>query len=179
VSDLNHVLVLLAVGVSGGLLARRLRLPGGPMVGAMLATGLVSLAAADSSPLPEGIRSFAMLLLGTSIGASLERSAVVRLRRVLPTALLAILTLIAVGFALGWTLYRFAGGRILLVTAMLSTMPGGASGLAAAAYDLGAEPELVASFHLVRIILVFSALPAALQWLLHAHRSRQPRKPQA
>lgn len=161
----ERVVLLLVTGMAGGALAKRVKMPGGSLLGAMLATGAVSLAASDSQPLPEMFRSAALLLLGISIGSSMQRDRLMRMRHVLPAALIAILVFIAVGTGLGWVLHRHFAPDISLVTALLGTMPGGASGLTAVAYDLGAEPRLVASLHMVRLMIVFGLLPLILRRL--------------
>ncbi len=161
----ERVVLLLVTGMAGGALAKRVKMPGGSLLGAMLATGAVSLAASDSQPLPEMFRSAALLLLGIYIGSSMQRDRLMRMRHVLPAALIAILVFIAVGTGLGWVLHRHFAPDISLVTALLGTMPGGASGLTAVAYDLGAEPRLVASLHMVRLMIVFGLLPLILRRL--------------
>lgn len=161
----ERAVVLLATGLVGAALAKRVKMPGGSLLGAMLATGAVSLAASDSQPLPEIFRSAALLLLGIYIGSSMQRERLMRMRHVLPAALTTILIFIAVGTGLGWVLHRHFAPDISLVTALLGTMPGGASGLTAVAYDFGAEPRLVASLHMVRLMIVFGLLPLVLRRL--------------
>lgn len=161
----ERVVLLLVTGMAGGALAKRVKMPGGSLLGAMLATGAVSLAASDSQPLPEMFRSAALLFLGIYIGSSMQRDRLMGMRHVLPAALIAILVFIAVGTGLGWVLHRHFAPDISLVTALLGTMPGGASGLTAVAYDLGAEPRLVASLHMVRLMIVFGLLPLVLRRL--------------
>lgn len=159
----GRVLLLLAAGTAGAAFARRVRMPGGSLVGAMLATGAVSLAGADSQPLPEMFRSAALFLLGIYIGSSMQRTRLIRMRGVLPVAMVAILIFIAVGTALGWGVHRYFAPDVSLVTALLGTMPGGASGLTAVAHEFGAEPRLVASLHMVRLMVVFGLLPLVLR----------------
>ncbi len=161
----GRIVVLLAAGIVGATFARRLRMPGGSLLGAMLATGAVSIAASDSQPLPEIFRSAALLLLGIYIGSSMQRERLLPMRRVLPVALIAILIFIAVGAGLGWVLHHQFAPDISLATALLGSMPGGASGLTAVAYDFGAEPRVVASLHMVRLMIVFGLLPLILQRL--------------
>ncbi len=161
-----RTVLLLSVGSAGALLARRTKMAGGAFLGAMLATGLFSVVLADSQPLPEGFRWVALLLLGIHTGSSVDREVLARIRGVLPVALTMIMLLIAAAVGLGWLLYNNrAASDLSLVTVMLGTMPGGASGLAAVAYDMGADAHLVASLHMVRQIMVFGALPLVLRWL--------------
>ncbi|MBC7233797.1 MAG: AbrB family transcriptional regulator [Chloroflexi bacterium] len=162
---LAHTVFLLLIGLAGAIVARRIKMPGGTFLGAMLSTGIVSLLAPDSQPLPEVIRSVALVLLGISIGASVDREALLSLRRVLPWAAAMIGILIAASVGLGWLVYTHQALDVSAATILFGIMPGGASGLSAAAYDLGAEPSIVASLHSVRQFIVFGLLPLLLRWL--------------
>lgn len=162
---LTRIAFLLCIGLAGAILAQRIKMPGGTFLGAMLATGIVSLLVPDSQPLPEGIRSIALVLLGISIGASVDRTALLSLRYVLPWAAMMIAVLIAASVGLGWVIYTHNVFDISVASILLGIMPGGASGLAAAAPDLGAEASIVASLHSVRQFIVFGLLPLFLRWL--------------
>ena len=162
---IGRIVLLSMVGTAGAVLGHRTKMPGGILIGAMLTTALWSLAAPDSQPLPDGFRSVGLVLLGIHIGSLLDRRVLARIRRVLPVAAGTILVLIAVSAGLGWALYSWSGEGISAVTVVLGIMPGGASGLGAIAYDLGAEAPLVTSMHTVRMIIVLGALPLVLRWL--------------
>lgn len=162
-----RIAFLLCIGLAGAVGARRIKMPGGTFLGAMLSTGIVSLLVPNSQPLPEGIRSVALVLLGISIGASVDRAALLSLRRVLPCAAVMIAILIATSIGLGWVVHTHNALDVSAATILLGIMPGGASGLAAAAPDLGAEASIVASLHSVRQFIVFGLLPLLLRWLAH------------
>jgi membrane AbrB-like protein len=149
-------------------------MPGGSLLGAMLVTGVVSFTLPDAQPLPEGFRWVALLLLGTFTGSSLDREVLGRIRGVLPVAIGTILLLIAAAAGLGWLLYHNSARDVSLATVMLGIMPGGASGLSAAAFDLHAEARLVAAMHMVRQIMVFGALPVLLRWLAGSGLGKRP-----
>jgi membrane AbrB-like protein len=157
--------LLLAAGTLGASLWRHFRLPGGAFLGALLPAAILSLWLDDPQPLPEGVRWMALLLLGTYTGSTVDRRVLRQIRTALPVAMAGILALIAVAVALGWMLHSQFAGEIGLGTVVLGTMPGGASGLSAVAYDLGADARLVASLHMVRQFMVFGALPLVLRWL--------------
>lgn len=170
---MERIVLPLAVGTGGAFLARRIKMPGGSLLGAMLATGILSLLVSDSQPLPDSFRSVALVLLGTYTGSSLDREALGRIRAALPVAAGTILVLIGAAVALGWVLYSRSAREISALTVVLGTMPGGASGLAAVAYDLGAEAEVVVSLHMMRQIIVFGALPLLLRWLATSGLSKR------
>ena len=160
---MTHLLLLLAAGTLGGCLARRFKTPGGMLLAAMLAAGVVSLGTGEAVPLPEELRWASLLLLGIYTGSTVERDTLRRIASALPVALCLIAALIAAGLALGLFVHARAGQGVSLVTVLMGTMPGGASGLLPVAFDLGADVRLVASIHSVRIILAYGALPLLLR----------------
>ncbi|MGQ9493764.1 MAG: AbrB family transcriptional regulator [Anaerolineae bacterium] len=168
-----HILVLLSVGLTGAIVARRIKMPGGTFLGAMIATGILSLLVPDSQPLPESFRSIALVLLGIGIGASVDRAALLGLRRVLPWAMTLIAILIAASIGVGWIVHTHFAQDISAATILLGIMPGGASGLAAAAPDLGAEASIVASLHSVRQFIVFGLLPLLLRWFVQPEQDKR------
>jgi len=170
--------LILAVGIGGGALGRRLRTPGGPFLSAMLSTGAVSLALGTADPLPEPLRLTSLLLLGCYTGSTLDRRSLGRLASVLPIALASIAALVALGILLGWALHQVTAQEVSLATLLLGTMPGGASGLVAMAYDLGADARLVAGLHMLRQFIVFGLLPPLLQRLVGGTRNRKEHESQ-
>ena len=163
---IDRIIILLAIGTAGSALARYLKLPSGTFIGAMVATGAFSLLVARPEPLPQGFRLVALLLLGVHIGSSVDRAVIRQIVRILPQAMSAILALIAVGFGMGWSVHQIAPTDISGITILLGCMPGGASGMAALAGELGADVRLVASMHIIRQITVFGVLPPFLRWLV-------------
>ena len=163
---MERIIILLFIGTVGGKVAQYVKMPGGSLLGAMFATGIFSLLASDPAPLPEDFRMVALLLLGVNIGSSVDRDMLRRIRSALIPAMSAILILIAVGFSLGWALYRIAPVDLTVTTILLGSMPGGASGMAAMAGDIGGDVRLVASLHMVRQIIVFGILPFVLRRLV-------------
>ena len=170
--DLQGMLLVAMAGALGGLCAKRIRLPGGSFLGALVAAGAVSLGLSKAQPLPGAVRSVALLLLGVYTGSTTDRQSLARLGAVLPWHMCAVLVLMLTSIGLGWLLHTQGPGNVDLVTAALSTMPGGASGLTAMAYDLGADARLVASLHSVRQVAVFGLLPLVLQWSLRGKGDR-------
>jgi membrane AbrB-like protein len=138
------------------------------MLAAMLASGLVSLATGEATQWPDWPRWVALLLLGTYTGSTVDRDTLRRIASALPVLLPLIGVLIAAGLGLGLLVHSRAGDGVALVTVLMGTMPGGASELSAVAFDLGADPRLVASIHSARIILVFGAMPLLLRWMVRA-----------
>jgi membrane AbrB-like protein len=171
VTDFWPTAITLLGGLAGGLLALRLGMPTGDLIGPILLVGGVNLLGMGPGPLAESFRTAAMLFIGVAVGAQMSRESLGLLRRVAPAAAAVIATLISAGLALGWGLAHVTS--LDLTSALLSSLPGGASAMAAVAGDLGGDMRLVAALHLTRQLTVFVLAPTALSYLLHeGHRKR-------
>ena len=161
----------LGCGLIAGLLALRLNLPSGDLIGPILIVGGANLLGAGLGPLHNNLRQIAMLLIGTAVGSQMSRQSLRRLQKVLLPAATVVVTLIVVGLLLGWGLTQVT--PLDLATALLSNVPGGASTMPAVAHDLGGDMRLVAALHLTRQLVVFLLLPSVLSHLL---RNRHPQR---
>ncbi|MFB3891799.1 MAG: AbrB family transcriptional regulator [Phycisphaerae bacterium] len=158
---MEQPLIVLALGVAGGVIARTVRLPGGALVGAMLASGVYSLLA-GAHPLPQWVRPVAMILVGISLGAAINREALWKARRALPPAAVLAVLYSGLSIILGMGLHLFAPEGMTLATAVMGSLPGGASTTMAMAEDLGADIKVVAALNLVRQAIIVSLLPIVL-----------------
>ena len=148
----------LVVGVVGGLIGERLRLPAGALLGAMLAVGAVNLTGGHLVSLPVPFRTVAKLLVGTYLGSLLTLETFRLLRQLaLPAALMVVITILA-GLVGGFALTRLAG--VDVHTALLGSAPGGSTEmtLVSLSYD-EANPPLVAALQIVRIVAVIFTVP--------------------
>jgi len=157
-------LATLACGLGGGLLALRKGLPIGDLLGPILAVGALNLMGAGLGPLDGNLRSAAMLLIGVSVGGQMMRQSLQQLRHVALPVAVFIALIISVGLLLGWVMALVT--PLDLPTALLSSVPGGASALPAIAHDLGGDMRLVAALHLTRQLSIFIVLPPLLARLL-------------
>jgi len=152
--------VTLACGLVGGGLALWGGMPSGGLIGSLLAAGGANLLGAGLGPLDGAFRSAAMLLIGTAVGAQMSRESLQLLRQVALPVTVFIVVIVSVGLLLGWCLSQVT--PLDLPTALLSSVPGGASTMTAVAHDLGGDTRLVAALHLMRQLVVFILVPAAL-----------------
>jgi uncharacterized protein len=159
-----RTLVTLVGGVVAGLMAVRLRVPTGDLIGPILAVGATNLLVAGPGPLAAGFSDVALVLIGTSVGAQMSRESLRLLRQAALPAATVITVLIVVGLGLGWGLAQVT--TLDMASALLSSVPGGASTMPAVAYALGGDMRLVAALHLTRQLVIFAVLPSVLSYLL-------------
>lgn len=146
----------LAAGGLGGWAAHALRLPGGAVLGSLIAAGALHIALPALVPVPDAVRITAQILVGTAVGTTLSRDPLRALLRVTASALPLLCLLLAMGVLGGFLFARVSD--LSLVTTLFSTAPGGASDMAAAALEFDTDVALIAGFHMIRQIAVFSLL---------------------
>jgi membrane AbrB-like protein len=166
-----RTLVTVLLGISAGLLAERLRVPTGDLIGPILVVGGINLLAAGPGPLNEGFRDVALVLIGISVGAQVSRESLRRLRQAALPAAAVIAALICAGLTLGWGLTQIT--TMDTASSLLSSVPGGASTMPAIAHELGGDMRLVAALHLIRQLVIFILLPSVLGYLLRQGSTEQ------
>ncbi len=140
-----------ATAIAGGFIGKRLRLPAGFMLGALLAAGLLKILWPAAS-FPADARVIAQIIAGAYIGMTVTRKSLQELRQMLlPSFVLftgiSIIALIS-GFAVFWL------SDLALTTALLSTVPGGIVDMSMISLEFGAQPQIVAALQLERLVLI-------------------------
>jgi len=159
-----HLVIYLAAGLGGGLLALRTGIPAAPLAGALLGAGVVSMSGRlEIAQWPAGTRTLLEIAIGTVIGTGLTAATVLELGRLWRPALLITFTLVATGLVVGLWSSRLLG--IDPLVSLLGAAPGGISGmsLVGAEYGVGAA---VAALHAVRLITVLLVLPLVVRLVL-------------
>ena len=134
-------LLLIACGIVGGLLFFFLHIPGGAMLGAVVAVLAVKMLGHVETDTPHLFQLGAQIAIGVMVGNMMT------------------------GGALGaWLICRSAG--LDAGSAILATSPGGLQAVVGMASDLGTNAPAVLAFHLVRLYTVLLLAPF-LGWLLH------------
>lgn len=157
----GELAILVVICSLVAVLAYRAHVPGGLIVGAMAASGVLhgSGLVHVSLPLPVVITSF--VLTGAMIGSRFAGTNVALLVRLLSVGLgaLAVGAVVAVGCAVvvAWLLSLRTGDVIMAYA------PGGLEAMTILAFALHLDPAYVGSHHLARFVLVSLAIPIAVR----------------
>lgn len=148
---------LFLAGASGALLGHYSRLPGGMMLGALLASALVYVTGVVSVRVPPEMADFGMVILGVLIGSRVNKQHRGIIIELLPVALMAFI--IGAGSAGGvcalvWLVTGLHPAQIALAFA-----PGALEALTVIAFSLGVDPAYVASHHVVRFMMIALVVP--------------------
>jgi membrane AbrB-like protein len=161
--DLGEVVLMAATGVAAGLIAERVNLPGGLIVGSMAASAALHATGYVSARMPQYALIPCFIVLGALIGARFIGTDVALLRRLLLDSVGAFLVAVSVAvvFAFGAAVLAGEGvGKTVVAFA-----PGALEGMIILAFLLDLDPAFVAAHHLVRFLLIALALPFAARVL--------------
>lgn len=152
----GELLITLAVGITGGLVFVKLNIPGGALLGSLLAAGVLHIQFTALAPTPSWVRIGAQIAIGTMVGASIRREPLRRLFDRAPAILTTIMLVLSLALFSGVLLVALT--PFDLPTMLLATIPGGAADITAAALDLGGDAAVVGAFQIIRQTLVFGAI---------------------
>ena len=162
---MEKYLLIIIAGVVGGMLAERLSIPGGSVVGAMIGSGLVAIALPDGVYLAPKVATAAQIMLGILLGMTFDRSFLALDPIVLPLAICSTLILLVVSIFMAYLAARL--GLVDFGTALFGFSPGGMSGMAILAKTEGHSPALVAFLHMVRVFTLFLVVPLLVRLYLY------------
>lgn len=154
---MDKILLLIAVGCLGGWFFEKMGLPGGAIVGSMLATGLLAVSFEHGPLLPPRAGVLVQIMLGISLGLTFDRSFFPIIVKILPLAVISTLILLSVSVLMAVCAHKL--GIVDFPTALFGFSPGGMSGMSVLAQAEGYQTPVVAFLHVVRIFTLFIVVP--------------------
>ncbi len=155
---------LIMAGIGGGWLFERLHVPGGAIVGSMLATGLTALSFKYAVQLPAPAGTAIQIMLGISLGLTFDRSFLPIAVKIFPLAVISTLVLLCVAVLMAICAHKL--GIVDFATAVFGFSPGGMSGMSVLAQAEGHQTPIVAFLHVIRIFTLFIVVPYLGRWYL-------------
>lgn len=165
-TPLPDLLILLAASFAGSLLAQKARIPGGVLVGALAASGLLHALDLSHARIPDLMMVPAFIVLGAGVGIRFRGTTLRTLRDCLFASLGAFVVAMAVSlgcaFAAAWVTGEDAGK---MVTAFA---PGALETMTVLGYALGYDPAFMSAHHIFRFAGLSVALPVLAHLLFQA-----------
>lgn len=154
---LTDFVLLLLAGVIGAVVAVRLRIPAGIMVGPLLLSGALHAGGLTEAQIPEVLLQTAQLVIGVTLGSRFAGPSKTDLLRGLGLSLLTLSCTLALAFlsALLVTQLGLAGTMV----SFIAFAPGGLVEMGLIAISLDADPIFVATHHVFRIALAVTVAP--------------------
>jgi len=166
-SDYLFVVLAISLGTAAGMLAR---LPSPALLGSLIVgIALVLTPAFDDAVVPVWIQAGAFLLIGTQVGLRFTRRSLTAIGKMVPTALVLIVAVIAACAGLGVLLSAMTGQSEL--DSYLATTPGGLPAVLATSTETSGNVTFVTSVQLMRLILVLLLAPLIGRLLLRGDKS--------
>jgi len=161
---MGYIALTLFIAAVGGLVALKLRIPAGALIGSMVLVAIAQGSGAQLGSLPAWTRTGVQIVLGAVIGLSITPQVVQDLRQIaLPAVILAV-TLLTTGLITGWVISKIS--RLDIITSLFSSAPGGMTDMVLLSSVLGADAPKVAALHLIRVVSVLIVMPPLLRWLV-------------
>lgn len=132
-----------------GWLADRVRMPNAWLLGPVLMAGSFAASGVTARMFPAALVA-AQILIGWSLGQHMTRAFFIKSPRMLASAALVTLSMLAICVLLAWSLSKT--GSISLLTAFLAVAPGGTAEMAIIAKTFGIGAPIVTAFHFFRVI---------------------------
>ena len=148
----NHLLLTGGVALAGAAIATGLRLPAGPLLGAMLGVGALRMSELPAVDIPDWGRFLIYSAVGWLLGLSFSPQTPEVLRQALVPVLVTVGAFLVFGFLLAVALRAFAG--LDTWTAVLAAAPGGIAQMGVLASTTGAVVPVVMTVHVLRILSV-------------------------
>lgn len=156
---MTRLFLTFLVGLLGGCLLYRLKVPGGMMVGAILSVSLLNILS-GIAVMPSAAKVVAQSLAGTFIACSVDKSDLQSLPKLWRPACALIILMLAINLLAGTAIYFLSPMDIL--TAMLCAVPGGMSDTPIIAADMGADAGKVAVMQFLRMSTGIGIFPSIL-----------------
>ena len=157
-------LVTAALAVLGAVVGRWLRVPAASLLGPMILSGVVTLAAVTAFTVPPVLRETAFAVIGLRIGLRFTVATVRLVGRLLLPVTLCILGLLVACFGLAVLLHLTTSASLL--DAYLATTPGGLYAVLAVAFGAGANTTFIIAVQGLRVLVMVLLAPVMVRWLI-------------
>lgn len=147
---------------AGGLLFRWLGVPGGVLVGAMLAT-VIHNCLLEKVTYPPAIKKYQQVFTGAYIGVGISAATLAQIPNVAIAMLLSIVDIIIYVLLMSFIFRRTT--RMDYKTSLLCSTPGGIGEVSILSEEMGADTPTIAVVNTARMILVVSTFPVILRFI--------------
>lgn len=152
-----EMVLTLSLSAALGYLLYRKHIPAGMLIGAVLASAILSVGFQVSS-VPDSMKNLAQIIAGTYIGCSARKEDIRQLKSFYRPVLLITASLLLVNLCIGFLLHLV--GYSDLLTCLVCAVPGGISDVTLIAVDFGADSSKVLVIHFCRLVVGIMLFPS-------------------
>ena len=160
------LLSYLGIGLLGGLLGAKLKIPAGVLIGSMLAIVCFKIFMKVHWEMPKSFAFALQVFVGIGVGAAFQPELLQVMKKIAIPVIISCVVLVGTGVLLAIVFTRL--GLLDFGTAYLGTSPGAMNVLVVLALESQAHPTLVVCFHFIRVVFVILTVPLIFR-LISAH----------
>ena len=157
------LLTYIGLGIVGGVLGAKLKIPAGALIGAMLTIIVFKMTMKMHWEIPKGFTFALQVFLGIMVGATFQPDLLHVMKKIALPVIISCVVLVGAGILMAAVFAKL--GLLDFGTAYLGTSPGAMSALIVMALDSGTQPMLVVCFHFVRVVFVILTAPLIFKWI--------------
>ena len=120
------------------------------------------------------MRTVVQVFSGAMIGSKVSKKDVVELKYIIVPTIILLLFMTLMNVSLGLIIYKV--GRLDIATALFASSPGGLSDMALLSEELGANSTYVTLLQLIRVITIFSFMPAIVKRVISKKNMKQAKE---
>lgn len=156
-ATLEGTLVMAVTGIASALLAERLRIPGGLLIGPMIVNGILHGAGYVQGGIPPLLLLASFVVLGAFTGTRFVGTTAAMIRRLLVDSIGAFIVALVVCVVFALIAAWLAGENP--AKTIVAFAPGGLEAMTILAFMIGLDPAFVGAHHLARFVLIALVLP--------------------
>jgi membrane AbrB-like protein len=158
-----NIFLTVICGAAGGLTARKFRLPAAALTGSLITVIIWSLVSQRGS-MPSDMKVWLQIFSGMLIGSRIKKSDLADIYRLFLPIVILFFGMMAMNLVFGGLMHIFGG--LDLVTALLSSAPGGMQDMALIADDMGGNSIIVSLTQLTRVVFILAFFPTFYKKIL-------------
>jgi membrane AbrB-like protein len=152
-----RIYLTFAAGVAAGAILILCGIPGGGIIGAMTAVGILNVIYKQEYRFPVRVMTVAFLGVGTAIGLDFSPPVFRMIQEMFLPIVIFSVTIVLGNLLLGWFIHRYSHWDI--VTSFLGSSPGGLSQMVLIGEEMKADIVRITILQLVRILTILICIP--------------------
>lgn len=160
-----NLVMFTVVGLAGGFVGQKLRIPAGALIGALLAVIVLKLILKSEWALPKNVVFLLQVAVGVMVGATFHPSLLPTFYKIIVPVIVSCLVLVISGLLIAFIFSKM--GIMDFSTGYLGTSPGAMTVLLVLALENNANATVITCFHLFRVIFVILTAPLILKVIGH------------
>lgn len=167
--DMVWFALSLFVGLFGGYVAKKLKLPAAGLVGSMILVTIFNILFSRAY-FPRDLRFYMKVAAGIYVGTGIKLKNILDLKSDVKSVIVVAPLMLLLSCTLGFLIYNMS--ELDLVTSFLGTAPGGTQEMTIMAAEMNGSPSKVALMQVLRVFFSISVLPSILQLIIKHSKNR-------